>query len=78
MEPSQKLSAREAERMMKLQDVILKTMVKKLIWIEPAEIAGMSVRNMPRKRQAYIEHGYNGLFDGRRARTATTGCRWRP
>jgi len=53
---------------MKLQDVILKAMAKKLTWIEAAEIAGMSVRNMQRKRQAYIDHGYNGLFDQRRGK----------
>lgn len=50
---------------MKLQDVILKAMAGKLLWIEAAEIAGMSVRNMQRKRQAYIDYGYNGLFDRR-------------
>jgi transposase len=51
--------------MMKLQDVILKAMAKKLSWLEAAEIAGMSVRNMQRKRQAYVEYGYTGLFDQR-------------
>jgi transposase len=54
--------------MMKLQDVILKAMAKKLSWMAAAEIAGMSVRNMQRKRQAYIEHGYDGLFDQRRGK----------
>ena len=53
---------------MKLQDVILKAMAKKLTWIEAAEIAGMSVRNMQRKRQAYVDYGYNGLFDKRRGK----------
>jgi transposase len=62
------MPARETERMMKLQDVILKAMAKKLSWIEAAEIAGMSVRNMQRKRQAYVDHGYNGLFDKRRGK----------
>jgi transposase len=62
------MPAREMERMMKLQDVILKAMAKKLSWIEAAEIAGMSVRSMQRKRQAYLEHGYNGLFDQRRGK----------
>jgi hypothetical protein len=33
------------ERMMKLQDVILKAMARSLTWIEAAEIACMSVRN---------------------------------
>jgi len=53
---------------MKLQDVILKAMARKLTWIEAAEIAGMSVRNMQRKRQAYNEYGYTGLFDQRRGK----------
>jgi transposase len=59
---------REVERMMKLQDVILKAMSKRLTWIEAAEIAGMSVRNMQRMRQRYTEHGYNGLADHRRGK----------
>jgi hypothetical protein len=42
--------------MMKLQDVILKAMAKKLTWIQAAEIAGMSVRNMQRMRQRHQEH----------------------
>ena len=53
---------------MKLQEVILKAMAKKLTWIEAAEIAGMSVRNMQRMRQRYIEGGYTGLFDQRRGK----------
>jgi len=32
-------------------------MAKKLTWIQAAEIAGMSVRNMQRKRQAYRLQG---------------------
>lgn len=55
---------------MKLQDVILKAMAKKLTWIEAAEIAGMSVRNMQRKRQAYLDYGYTGLADHRRGKTS--------
>ena len=50
---------------MKLQDVILRAIAKKISWIDAAEIAGMSVRNMQRKRQAYQEFGYTGLFDQR-------------
>lgn len=53
---------------MKLQDVILKAMAGKILWIEAAEIAGMSVRNMQRMRQRYEEGGYNGLFDQRRGK----------
>jgi len=54
------------ERMMKLQDVILKAMARSLT--EAAEIACMSVRNMQRMRQRYQEGGYNGLFDQRRGK----------
>ena len=43
-------------------------MAKKLTWIEAAEIAGMSVRNMQRMRQRYQEFGYTGLFDQRRGK----------
>jgi transposase len=68
VETSQVMPIRETERMMKLQDVILKAMAKKLSWIAAAEIAGMSVRNMQRKRQGYVEHGYDGLFDQRRGK----------
>ena len=45
------MPARETERMMKLQDVILKAIAKKLSCMEAAEIAGMSVRNMQRQRE---------------------------
>jgi transposase len=68
VEVIQMVPARETERMMKLQDVILKAMAKKISWIDAAEIAGMSVRNMQRKRQEYEKHGYTGLFDQRRGK----------
>src|SRR6202166_2591612 len=54
--------------MMKLQEVILKAMAKKLSRMKAAEIAGMSVRNMQRMRDRYREHGYNGLFEQRRGK----------
>src|SRR6202049_350325 len=54
--------------MMKLQDVILKAMAKKISWLAAAEIAGVSDRTMRRLRQRYQESGYTGLFDQRRGR----------
>src|SRR5215469_16552254 len=62
------MSARETERMMKLQDVILKALAKKITWIEAAEIAGMSVRNMQRMMQRYQEGGDKGLSYQRRGK----------
>ena len=50
---------------MKLQDVILKAMAKKISWLEAAEIIGVCDRTMRRMRQQYVQHGYNGLFDQR-------------
>ena len=47
---------------MKLQDVILKAMAKKISWLEAAEIAGVTDRTMRRMRKRYQEFGYNGLF----------------
>ena len=68
MEANQAISAAEVKRMMKLQDVILKAMAKKISWLAAAEIAGMSDRTMRRMRQRYQEFGYTGLFDQRRGR----------
>src|ERR1700760_1532701 len=52
--------------MMKLQDVILKAMAKKITWLEAAEIVGVCDRTMRRMRKEYEAFGYNGLFDQRR------------
>src|SRR6201990_2853771 len=52
--------------MMKLQDVILKAMSKKITWLEAAEIVGVCDRTMRRMRKEYEAFGYNGLFDQRR------------
>src|SRR6201996_5279375 len=52
--------------MMKLQDVILKAMAKKITWLEAAEIIGVCDRTMRRMRERYEAFGYNGLFDQRR------------
>jgi transposase len=68
VEPNQAISAAEVERMMKLQDVILKAMAKKISWLAAAEIAGVSDRTMRRLRERYQEFGYTGLFDQRRGR----------
>ncbi len=53
---------------MKLQDVILKAMAKRISWMAAAEIAGVSDRTMRRIKQRYEEFGYDGLFDQRRGK----------
>jgi transposase len=60
------VSFAETERMMKVQEVILKAMAGRLKWWEAAEIIGVSDRTMRRWRQRYQEHGYDGLYDCRK------------
>src|SRR5215813_1333536 len=49
------------ERAMKVQDVMLQAMAKKITWWQAAEILGISDRHMRRWRE-----GYDGLLDRRR------------
>ena len=65
------------ERTMKLQDVILKAMAKKISWMEVSEIAGVTDRTMRRIRGRYQEFGYTGLFDQRRGKRGCVGDRSR-
>jgi len=65
VEPSQPIPLREVERMMKLQDVLLKAMAKKISWLAAAEIIGVTPRTMRRWRERLQEHGYDGLRDRR-------------
>jgi transposase len=54
------------ERAMKVQEVILRAMAKKITWWQAAEIIGLSGRQMRRLRWRYETYGYDGLIDGRR------------
>src|ERR1017187_6027700 len=56
------------ERAMKVQDVMLQAMAKKITWWQAAEILGISDRHMRRWRERYEEEGYNGLMDRRRGK----------
>src|SRR5437762_7621750 len=56
------------ERAMKVQEVILRAMAKKITWWQAAEIIGLSDRSMRRWRERYEEFGYDGLFDRRQGK----------
>jgi transposase len=58
------------ERAMKVQDVMLQAMAKKITWWQAAEILGISDRHMRRWRERYEEEGYNGLLDRRRGKAS--------
>ena len=53
---------------MKVQDVLLKAMAKKITWWAAAEIIGVSDRTMRRWRDRLEEYGYGGLADRRKGK----------
>ena len=51
---------------MKVQEVMLRAMAKRLTWVQAAEILGMGERQLRRWHRGYEKYGYDGLFDRRR------------
>jgi len=62
---------------MKLQDVLLKALAKRITWWDAAEIIGVSDRTMRRWRERIEEGGYSGLADRRKGRPSGRRWRWR-
>lgn len=58
-------SAWAVERAMKIQHVILRAIGGEILWMQAAEIIGISDRSMRRWKQRYEEYGYDGLYDRR-------------
>jgi len=59
------LTKAAVERAMKLQDVMLRAMAKRITWFQAAEILGISCRQMGRWKTRFEHEGYEGLFDRR-------------
>jgi transposase len=53
VDETQQYSVAEMERMMKVQDVLLKAMANKITWWAAAEILGVSDRTIRRWRERY-------------------------
>lgn len=53
------------ERAMKLRDVMLRAMAKRITWYQAAEILRISGRQMLRWQTRFKDEGYEGLFDRR-------------
>ena len=51
---------------MKVQEVLLRAMAKKITWWQAAEIIGVSARTMRRWRERLERDGYDGLADRRK------------
>jgi transposase len=58
----------ELERTMKVQEVILRAMAKRITWWQAAEILGISNRTMRRWKWEYENNGFRALVDGRKGR----------
>src|SRR4030095_15423150 len=56
------------ERTMKIQEVIMRAMAKKIKWYQAADILGISCRQMRRMKERWEKRGYDGLFDRRRGK----------
>ena len=68
VDETQRYSAAEMERMMKVQDVLLKAMARKITWWAAAEILGVTDRTMRRWRERLEKDGYAGLADRRKGK----------
>jgi len=64
------------ERAMKLQEVILRALARKITWAQAAEIIGIRDRQMRRWKQRYEEFGYDGLFDRRLGKPSPKRVPW--
>ena len=54
------------ERAMKVQEVILRAISGQILWLEAAEVLGITDRQMRRWKRRYEEYGYDGLYDRRK------------
>lgn len=54
------------ERAMKVQEVILRAISGQILWMEAAEVLGITDRQMRRWKRRYEEYGYDGLYDRRK------------
>jgi transposase len=73
VDQTRQYSAAEMERMMKVQDVLLKAMAKKITWWAAAEIIGVTDRTMWRWRERLEKFGYEGLADRRKGKPGPRG-----
>jgi transposase len=58
----------EQQRVMKVQEVIMRAIAGRMSWLEAAEVLRWSPRTLRRWKWRYEKHGYDGLFDRRKRR----------
>src|SRR5262249_49907610 len=62
----EQIPAAEMERVMRVQDVFLQAIARKITWWQAAEILGISDRTMRRWKAKHEKHGMRVLVDGRK------------
>jgi hypothetical protein len=63
------------ERTMKVHEVILRALAKKISWWQAAEIIGISDRQMRRWRERYEKCGFGACLTGGEVGRRLSGCR---
>jgi transposase len=58
----------EVERLMRVREVMLQAIAKKVTWWQAAEILGVSPRTMRRWKWQYDQHGFRGIRDKRKGK----------
>ena len=61
---------------MKIQEVLLRAMARRITWWQAAEIIGVTDRTMRRWRERIEEQGYSGLSDRRKGNQVRGEYRW--
>lgn len=56
------------ERAMKMREVMLRAIARKITWFQAAEILGITDRHLRRWRERFEEGGFEGLLDRRRCK----------
>ena len=64
----EQIPTRELERTMKVQEVILRAMAKRITWWQAAEILGVSDRTIRRWKYGYEKHGFRAVLDKRKGK----------
>jgi len=64
----EQIAAAELERTMRVQDVMMQAIAKKITWWQAAEILGKSPRSIRRWKRNYEKYGFKAVFDQRRGK----------
>jgi len=64
----EQIPAAEMERLMRVREVMLQAISKKITWWQAAEILGVSPRTMRRWKWQYDQYGFRGIRDKRKGK----------